>query len=128
MKLAKLMRYAALAMVFCFSLGAYGALAQCDPGEVGYVAAFKVKAGHEAAFETALSNLAAAVNRVEPGVILYAPYRGEDGRYFMMERYKDSAARDAHGKDPAVTALFGPIGEHVDGAPDIAPVSAICSS
>jgi quinol monooxygenase YgiN len=100
--------------------------AACNSDEVGYVASFKAKAGSEAAFETALSNLAAAVVKMEPGVILYAPYKGADGQYFMMERYKNEAAREAHGKAPEVTALFPALGEHMDGGADVQPVSAVC--
>lgn len=102
------------------------AFAQCNNEEVGYVATFQVKAGSEAAFESALVELAATVNDVEEGVILYAPYKGADGRYFMMERYENEAARTAHGKAPEVAALFPAIGAHVAGAPDIQPVSAVC--
>ena len=102
------------------------AWAQCSTDEVGYVASFKVKAGSEAAFESALAKLAQTVMEVERGVILYAPYRGNDGKYFMMERYENEAARTAHGKAPEVAALFPTLGPHLDGAPDIQPVSAVC--
>ena len=44
----------------------------------------------------------------------------------MMERYEDEAARTAHGKDPEVAALFPSLGPHLDGAPVITPVSAVC--
>ena len=103
------------------------AAAACSTEEVGYVASFQVKAGSEEAFEAVLSGLADAVNRVEEGALLYAPFRGPEGQYFMMERYKNEAAREAHGKDPEVAAHFPGIGEHLDGAPVITPVSAICS-
>lgn len=100
--------------------------ADCDPAEVGYVASFKVKPGNETAFEKALSDLAVAVNKVEQGVKLYAPYRGVEGRYYMMERYTDLAAREAHGTHPEVTALFPAIGPHLAAEPDVQPVSVIC--
>ena len=100
--------------------------AQCNSEEVGYVASFNIKPGSEAAFEAAISTLAETVNRVEPGVILYAPYKGSDGKYFMMERYKNEAAREAHGKSEEVSALFPGLGEHMAGAPDVQPVSAVC--
>ncbi|MEQ9450832.1 MAG: putative quinol monooxygenase [Pseudomonadales bacterium] len=95
--------------------------------EVGYVATFNVKAGSEAAFESAVLDLAAAVNEVEEGVILYAPYKGNEGKYYMLERYASEAAREAHGKAPEVAALFPAIGPHLAGAPDVQPVSAVCA-
>ena len=110
-------------LVIAFTSSSYAA---CNSEEVGYVASFKAKAGSEAEFETALSNLAAAVVKMEPGVILYAPYKGVDGQYFMMERYKNEAAREAHGKAPEVTALFPALGAHMDGGADVQPVSAVC--
>lgn len=100
--------------------------ADCSAEEVGYVASFKVKAGSEAEFEAAISTLATTVNEVEQGVILYAPYRAADGQYFMMERYENEAAREAHGKAPEVAALFPTLGPHLDGAPVVTPVSAVC--
>lgn len=102
-----------------------GAYADCS-SEVGYVATFNVKPGSEAAFESAVVELAATVNRVESGVILYAPYKGNDGKYFMMERYENEDARAAHGKAPEVSALFPSIGPHVASPPDVQPVSALC--
>ena len=111
------------ALILALSGAAHAA---CNSYEVGYVASFKAKAGSEAAFEAALSDLAAAVVRMEPGVILYAPYKGVDGQYFMMERYKDAAAREAHGKSPEVSSLFPGLGAHMDGAADVQPVSAVC--
>lgn len=104
-----------------------GAHAACDSKEVGYVASFKVKPGSEQAFETAIVKLAQTVQRVEEGAILYAPYKGTDGKYFMMERYRDEAARKAHGTDAEVQALFPTLGPHLAGPPDIQPVSAICA-
>ncbi|NKB97111.1 MAG: antibiotic biosynthesis monooxygenase [Pseudomonadales bacterium] len=103
-----------------------GVYATCSEDEVGYVASFNVKAGNEAQFEAALAKLAQTVQEVESGVILYAPYRGVDGQYFMMERYENEAARAAHGKAPEVAALFPTLGPHMAGAPDIQPVSAVC--
>ncbi len=114
----------------CLTMGLLGAastvVAECDPAEVGYVASFTVKPGSEAAFEKALSDLAIAVNQHEPGVILYAPYKGTEGKYYMMERYTDLAAREVHGTHPEVTALFPAIGPHLAGEPDVQPVAAIC--
>jgi len=100
--------------------------ADCSAAEVGYVATFSVKPGSEAALEDALSALAETVNKVESGVVLYAPFKGTDGKYFMMERYVDEAARKAHGSSAEVQAMFPALGPHLAGAPDVQPVSAVC--
>jgi quinol monooxygenase YgiN len=105
----------------------FTAYAECDSNEVGYVATFQVKPGSEKEFEAAIVKLAETVQRVEEGAILYAPYRGTDGKYFMMERYTDEAARKAHGTATEVQALFPTIGPYLAGPADIQPVSAICS-
>ncbi len=102
------------------------AVADCSNEEVGYVASFQVKAGSESEFESAITQLAATVTAVESGVLLYAPYKGSEGQYFMMERYVNEAARAAHGKAPEVAALFPTLGPHLDGAPVVTPVSAVC--
>ena len=100
--------------------------ADCNAEEVGYVATFKVKAGSEAEFEAALAALAATVNRVEPGAVLYAPFKGQDNTYYMMERYENEAARLVHASSDDVKAMFPALGPHMDGAPDVQPVSAVC--
>jgi quinol monooxygenase YgiN len=100
--------------------------AECNREEVGYVATFKINEGSEAAFEKAIAELAATVNRVEPGVVLYAPFKGTDNTYYMMERYQNEAARVAHATSSEVQALFPGLGPHMAGAPDVQPVSAVC--
>jgi quinol monooxygenase YgiN len=120
-------RLFALGLITCGLFLSTPALAQCDENEVGYVASFTVKPGSEAGFEAAITALADAVNRVEEGVLLYAPYRGTEGKYYMMERYVDEDARAAHGKHPEVTALFPALGEFLAAPPAVNPVSAVCS-
>ena len=100
--------------------------AECSAAEVGYVATFKVREGNEAAFEKAIATLASTVNRVEPGVLLYAPFKGRDNTYYMMERYTDEAARKVHGSSDEVQALFPSLGPHMEGPPNVQPVSAVC--
>jgi quinol monooxygenase YgiN len=101
--------------------------AECDSNEVGYVATFKAKPGSEKEFEAVLSKLANTVKRVEPGAIFYAPYKGTDGTYYMMERYTDEAARKAHGSHADVAAIFPALGPLLAAPPDVQPVSAICA-
>ncbi len=98
----------------------------CNSNEVGYIASFKVLPGKEAAFEAGISNLAAEVNAREPGVVLYAPYKGTDGEYWMMERYQDLAARDVHAQAPEVQAAFGPVAPLLAAPPTVIPVTTVC--
>ncbi|MFP6837702.1 MAG: hypothetical protein VB948_16530, partial [Pseudomonadales bacterium] len=62
------------------------------------------------------------------GVLLYAPYRGEDGRYFMMERYKNLAAREVHATASEVQALFPALIEQLSGPIGVEAVTAVCAS
>lgn len=125
-KTNKLTRWVTLGLAVFLTLNVSASRAQCDDAEVGYVASFAVKPGSEAGFEAALTKLAETVNRVEQGVILYAPYRGTEGKYFMMERYANEAARAAHGQAPEVAELFPGLGEFLAAPPAVNPVSAIC--
>ncbi|MET0455763.1 MAG: putative quinol monooxygenase [Mycobacterium sp.] len=54
----------------------------------------------------------------EPGCELYSLHEA-DGTFVFVEQWADQAAVEAHGKAPAIGELFGAIGEHLDGAPDI---------
>ena len=54
----------------------------------------------------------------EPGCQLYSLH--ETGNTFVfVEQWADADALKAHSTAPGVTTLFGEIGEHLDGAPDI---------
>jgi quinol monooxygenase YgiN len=102
------------------------AFAECNAEEVGYVATFQVREGSEADFEAAITALAETVNRVEEGVVLYAPFKGADNVYYMMERYESEAARQAHGSSEEVRAHFPGLGPLLTGPADVRPVSAVC--
>lgn len=54
----------------------------------------------------------------EPGCELYSLHEA-DGTFVFVEQWADEQALKIHGSAPAVGALFGTIGEHLDGAPDI---------
>jgi quinol monooxygenase YgiN len=54
----------------------------------------------------------------EPGCELYALHEA-NGTFVFVEQWADEEALKAHSTAPAVGALFGTIGEHLDGAPDI---------
>jgi len=102
------------------------AWAACE--EVGYIATFHVKPGGEQAFEQAIVAAARKVVEVEPGVLLYAPFRGEDGRYYMMERYQNLQAREVHATAPEVLAMFPAVMEQLTAPIEVEPVTAVCGS
>ncbi|MCH9669698.1 MAG: antibiotic biosynthesis monooxygenase [Actinomycetia bacterium] len=54
----------------------------------------------------------------EPGCELYALHEA-DRTFVFIEQWADADALQAHSKAPSVAALFGAIGEHLDGAPDV---------
>ena len=54
----------------------------------------------------------------EPGCELYALHEA-NGTFVFVEQWADEDALKTHSTAPAVAALFGTIGEHLDGAPDI---------
>ena len=111
----------------CAAIGGMSQVhAACD--EVGYVATFEVKPGSEEAFEQAVVAVANKVDEVEDGVLLYAPYRGDNGSYYMMERYKNLAAREAHAKAPEVLELFPPLMETLSAPIGVEAVTAVCGA
>ncbi len=62
----------------------------------------------------------------EPGCQLYA-LNEANGTFVFVEQWADEEALKTHSTAPAVGKLFGTVGEHLDGAPDIkmlAPVVA----
>ncbi len=59
----------------------------------------------------------AAVHQ-EPGCDLYTLHEGENV-FVFVEQWADADALKTHSTAPAVTAMFGEIGEHLNGAPDI---------
>jgi quinol monooxygenase YgiN len=54
----------------------------------------------------------------EPGCDLYTLHEA-NGTFVFVEQWADEEALKTHGRAPAVGAMFGTIGEHLDGAPDI---------
>lgn len=117
----------ALAVIVFVACAAPGvARAACD--EVGFIATFEVKPGHEQAFEQALVTVAEKVRAVEEGTLLYAPFRGETGRYYLMERYRNLQAREVHATSSEVLALFPPVMEHLAVPIAVEPVTAVCAN
>lgn len=77
------------------------------------------------AVRAACTSAVAAVHD-EPGCDLYSLHEA-NGTFVFVEQWADEDALKAHSTAPAIAALFGAIGEHLDGAPDIkmlAPVVA----
>jgi quinol monooxygenase YgiN len=54
----------------------------------------------------------------EPGCDLYSLHEA-DGTFVFVEQWADADALKTHSGAPAVATLFGTIGEHLEGKPDI---------
>ena len=54
----------------------------------------------------------------EPGCELYSLHEA-DGTFVFVEQWADADALKTHSTAPAIGKLFGAVGEHLDGAPDI---------
>lgn len=89
-----------------------GAASAKDDGPViATVAVFQVNEGMSAEFEDVMRGLVAAVHAAEPGTLLYALHReGETNTYYMLERYANQAAQDAHATTDEVRAFFPMLG------------------
>jgi quinol monooxygenase YgiN len=59
----------------------------------------------------------AAVHQ-EPGCELYALHESNN-TFVFVEQWADEEALKTHSTAPAIAALFGEVGEHLDGPPDI---------
>ena len=54
----------------------------------------------------------------EPGCELYSLHE-TDRTFVFIEQWADADALKTHSSAPAIGKLFGAVGEHLDGAPDI---------
>ena len=54
----------------------------------------------------------------EPGCELYALHEAK-GTFVFVEQWADEDALKTHSTTRAIATLFGAVGEHLDGAPDI---------
>ena len=77
---------------------------------VALIARITARPEAAAEVETALRTLVdAAID--EPGTVEYVLSReGDSGSFWFFEVYADQAAFDAHGQNPALAQVFGPIG------------------
>ena len=81
------------------------------------VATMKAKPESVDAVRDACKQAIEAVHQ-EPGCELYALHEA-DGTFVFVEQWADADALKTHSTAPAIGALFGTVGEHLDGAPDI---------
>ena len=81
------------------------------------VATMKAKPESVDAVREACTNAVAAVHD-EPGCQLYSLHEA-DGTFVFVEQWADEEALKTHSTAPAIGKLFGAVGEHLDGAPDI---------
>ncbi|MGZ4564622.1 MAG: putative quinol monooxygenase [Mycobacterium sp.] len=54
----------------------------------------------------------------EPGCELYALHEA-NGTFVFVEQWADEDALKTHSTAPAIGTMFGEVGQHLDGAPDI---------
>ena len=119
------MKYLSILVFFVFSASPGFSYSDCK--EVGFVAIFDVEPGEEEKFEKGALKLAANVNALEPGTIFYAPYRGEGGKYYFMERYIDLAARKEHAQHPSILKIFeSTISPTLATAPIVVSLDRLC--
>ena len=81
------------------------------------VATMKAKPESVHAVRDACTKAVEAVHQ-EPGCDVYALHE-VDGTFVFVEQWADADALKTHSTAPAVAALFGTVGELLDGAPDI---------
>ncbi|OMC11274.1 antibiotic biosynthesis monooxygenase [Mycolicibacter heraklionensis] len=60
----------------------------------------------------------------EPGCQLYSLHEA-DGSFVFIEQWADHEALKAHSTSPASGELFGSLGEHLAGAPEIKLLNAV---
>ena len=81
------------------------------------VASFTAKPESTAVVRSACTAAIEAVHD-EPGCELYSLHQTGD-TFVFIEQWADADALKVHGTAPAISVLFGAIGEHLSGAPDI---------
>jgi quinol monooxygenase YgiN len=81
------------------------------------VASFTAKPESTADVRSACTAAIEAVH-AEPGCELYSLHQTGD-TFVFIEQWADADALKVHGTAPAIGVLFGAIGEHLSGAPDI---------
>jgi len=87
---------------------------------IGIVATLKIKAGHEAEFETVARDLVAAVKANEPGCLQYELFKSKQAStYLFLEQYANEQALGAHRETAHYKAAGPKLGAVLDGRPTI---------
>tara|TARA_B100000497_G_C7667853_1_gene402776 strand:+ start:1090 stop:1371 length:282 start_codon:yes stop_codon:yes gene_type:complete len=86
---------------------------------IGVIATLKIQEGKGAEFEEVAKQLVEKVNANEEGVVYYDLYKQDDTTYVFLERYKDEAAKDLHGKTDYFKVIGAQMGAFMAGRPDI---------
>lgn len=92
---------------------------------VGIIATLNIKEGKGDEFEAIANQLVEKVNANEEGVVYYDLYKQNQTTYVFLERYKDQAAKDAHGKTDYFKAIGAQMGAFLTGPPDIKILEAV---
>ena len=92
---------------------------------IGIVATLKIKEGAGADFEAVASQLVEKVNANEDGVVYYDLYKQDETTYVFLERYKDQAAHEAHGKTDYFRELGAQMAPFMGGAPEVKILQAV---
>ena len=87
------------------------------------VASFTAKPESTAVVRSACTAAIEAVHD-EPGCELYSLHQTGD-TFVFIEQWADADALKVHGTAPAIGVLFGAIGEHLSGAPDIKMIEPV---
>ena len=83
------------------------------------IAKLNVAAGKEKEFEKVMLGLAADVRSKEPGNEMYTLCKDSDGKYLVLELYKDADALTAHGQSDHFKAAGPKFAGLMAGRPDI---------
>ena len=89
------------------------------------IAKFNVVEGKEAEFEKHLLGLAAQVRANEPGNELYTLCKDADGKYLMLELYKDAEALAAHGQSEHFKAAGAGFAGLLAGRPELQQLEVV---
>lgn len=83
----------------------------------GLVVRFRLKPGHEEAFDRLVGETLVGIEEQEPGTLVYASHavRGAPNERLFYEMYRDREAFDAHEEQPHVRRFSDERGQHLDG-------------
>lgn len=92
---------------------------------IGVIATLKIQEGKGGDFEAVAKQLVEKVNANEPGVVYYDLYKQDDTTYIFLERYRDEAAKEAHGKTDYFRSLGAQMGPFLAAKPDVRVLEAV---